>query len=549
MSRHNRSRTTTTLPVQAPAAASTRAGVHSRNLSFNEVRVSYTSPFWSQDEDGDIESEDENLNADLRTFEAIALTLPASPSLTPSLTRPAAAVRQRSSHRSLAHKLSSWKQPPPPIIDTTLSPPPSPRLPTHSSPCSDSNTDVDDFIPTLTGDKHSQIRLQDRSGMASWFKGSSAPVSLGMAIKGDSLEHSTLTSLPNRSAARLQKAALAQTTTKQSPPASKKFSFFGAKATLPKVAPTAAEDDDEFFNMDITTALFPVGRPDPMSPSSFRNLQDNSEALFLRMQTAYRLRTLSLQEAATEKCALQDEKDKSDARANLLKVQLEDTRSRVSEQESTIKELIDELVQERRRRHDEEEARKKSIALVRDRKPAALDVSPKTPSPVNRFPRKRVSNLTIASDSGFESEEDSMAESVFSRPRASSMSSSSTQHSSPDSLTGPPTLAPGSFRVAQLKTDASEQVPTIRPPLPQRLSTFQKVLNGIPTEPDPLRASELKTAAGSRSTCANCSGASTSKAWSAVSLLRSENRGLKERVIQLEGAVDCCLDFVGGIKA
>jgi hypothetical protein len=48
--------------------------------------------------------------------------------------------------------------------------------------------------------------------------------------------------------------------------------------------------------------------------------------------------------------------------------------------------------------------------------------------------------------------------------------------------------------------------------------------------------------------CENCRGKDASVAWDAVGLLRAENKGLKDRVGTLEGAVEGALDLVVGLR-
>jgi hypothetical protein len=92
-----------------------------------------------------------------------------------------------------------------------------------------------------------------------------------------------------------------------------------------------------------------------------------------------------------------------------------------------------------------------------------------------------------------------------------------------------------------------------RPKAIQQKSTFRKILNGISAMPDdePQASTEkaeeveLGMADGG---CRNCRGGPSSVAWDTVGLLRMENRGLKERVANLESAMDGALDLVNGLR-
>ncbi len=48
--------------------------------------------------------------------------------------------------------------------------------------------------------------------------------------------------------------------------------------------------------------------------------------------------------------------------------------------------------------------------------------------------------------------------------------------------------------------------------------------------------------------CENCRGKDASVAWNAVELLRSENRGLKDKIGALEDAVNGALDLCVGLR-
>ncbi|KZF19141.1 hypothetical protein L228DRAFT_241819 [Xylona heveae TC161] len=324
------------------------------------------------------------------------------------------------------------------------------------------------------------------------------------------------------------------------------------------LASIPAPADDEFLNLDINTALFPNGSSDPAaSPHAFRDLVSNAEATILRIQTAYKLRTMALHDISAEKSAQADELEESQTRARHLKMQLDDLSAKVSEQERTMKELAEELSAERQRRYEEEEARKRTITLVK--KPASIPMDGgdnndnKTLAATKRISR--------ASDSGFESEDESCAESVFSRvhDRADAASPAGTMFTSASGLTSPVELVSSSAPFplfsssspsvqkppnehAEDKPDDPSVTPTQRSSIPpQRSSAFQKMLRGIGA------TSMAKAAEAGLGGCANCRGEDASMAWNIVGHLREENAELNTRVGQLEGAVENCLDIVKGL--
>ncbi|PTB74229.1 hypothetical protein M440DRAFT_1393341 [Trichoderma longibrachiatum ATCC 18648] len=71
---------------------------------------------------------------------------------------------------------------------------------------------------------------------------------------------------------------------------------------------------------------------------------------------------------------------------------------------------------------------------------------------------------------------------------------------------------------------------------PPQMSTFQKLFKGISGDPN-------RDING----CRNCQGQDASIAWDTVGLLKAENKTLKERVSELEVAVEEVLDVVNGV--
>ena len=400
------------------------------------------------------------------------------------------------------------------------------------------------LLPTFTGDPPGQIRVEDKGGMlADWFSGSSEPVTLGILPsstkeQGDTATRGSITPSPASHPYRLHRKTTSESAMKVPPPNASRFSFFRTKPLSPEPQPDSVAHD-ELLQLDINTALFPGGPPDPFSPSSFHNLLTNAEGLLRRLQAAYKLRTVSLHEMTSKDAAQREELDEADMRARHLKLQLDDMAATVAERDEAVRVIKEELASERQQRRDEEEARKRSIILVGKPpvQPQPSDGARPRGLP-SRQPKKRESNGTIASDSGFESEDDcSSAETVFSRRHG--MVSPTTNMSSASGPTSPEPLQ-------HTSPISSPQAPTLRPTLgPRRPSTFQKILQGLST----TTANEVRlpddTDAG-HWRCANCHGGHAAEAWSVVGVLRDENQGLKRRVGELEGAVDGCLGIVGG---
>ncbi|KAI9818417.1 MAG: hypothetical protein M1827_000476 [Pycnora praestabilis] len=429
------------------------------------------------------------------------------------------------------------------------------RSPQHS-PQRSPTKEKSEFMATLTGDKNGQIKIEEKSSkIAGWFSGNSAPVSLGVvSVKEEDEEESSDNSqFPERPAAptptsinpsTLTRPANKRKSTVQSMASTSRFSLFGIKPSAAERETIPIPADDEFFNFDISTALFPAGPADPFSPSSFKNLLVNAEGLLLRLQTAYKVRTKTLEEMTAEKSAQQEELEEAETRSRHLKIQLDDMAEKFANQEKAMMDLVDELAQEKQRRREEEEARHKSIALVKRPDFDVEDVVEDDDDTSQRnVAKKRESKGTLSSDSGFESEGESSADSVFSRATETPISRSGTISSRTSGADSPELFQTPKLPQFPSATTTAMSATRVRPSLPpQRSSTFQNVLKGISINTADDGFGEEPRRWG----CANCEGGNAANAWGVVGTLRDENRGLKERVVCLEGAIEGCLDLVGG---
>ncbi len=390
-------------------------------------------------------------------------------------------------------------------------------------------------MPTLTGDKDGHIQIEDKPRrLAGWFNGRSTPVNLGVIPTSESADS------PQTSPA--LRPANSRSSTTHPTVSNSRFSFLYTKATpatLPTTTiPAPADDaDDEFLNLDIGAALFPLGSADSSSASSFTDFKVNAEVLLLRLQTAYKLRTSSLLELISEKKAQDEELEETGTRCRHLKQQLDDMALKVLDQENTMKEMAEELATEKRMRREEEEARIKSISLVTGS--PRLDAGRETCQS-----RKRESTASMASDSGFESGEDeSPTESIVSKTgsplsRSGTLSSRTSEGSSPEIFQQP---------------QFPPQVLQTRPGMPpKRTSTYQKVLKGISSRPstDSLRYDDEKEVVSTPQQwgCANCLGGNAAMAWCMVGDLKSQNKGLTARVADLENVVESSLDVIRGLS-
>ncbi|KAJ8111785.1 hypothetical protein OPT61_g5701 [Boeremia exigua] len=380
----------------------------------------------------------------------------------------------------------------------------------------------------------------------SWFNGSSAPVKLGVQQQDDDTVSESGSEVPseyyssdsesdsegeeeevqapntmnifNRKPTHTRAASETpvrseQMATPRKPqyqsPASSRFAWLlstqkNAVVPSPVPAPVYHNTEDELLSLNISQALFPHGPADPLAPSSFNDLLANAEALLTRYQKSYRQLSTALVDAQSEQSAQDDELDEAETRARHLKMQLETMAARATEQDEQMRTLMEELAFERHARQEEEAARSRSLALIRSQPQCSCQNTPRR--------RNRVSNSELSVDSGFESDAETDAASLFSRNCLS------------------PT---GTDRSSILEVEA-EVTPTKHKKVQslQRGGTYEKP-RGTPVSVQSWG-------------CANCEGGSQASVWGRLSKEREENRVLRHRVEALEDAVEGALDVVGG---
>jgi hypothetical protein len=278
-------------------------------------------------------------------------------------------------------------------------------------------------------------------------------------------------------------------------------------APAPTKQPAYHNADDELLNLNISQSLFPHGPADPLAPSSFNDLLANAEALLSRYQKSYRQLSTALVDAQSEQSAQDDELDEAETRARHLKMQLETMAARANEQDEQMRSLMEDLAFERRARQEAEAAHAHNMAL-RNQSAHTCQETPRR--------RNRISNSHVSIDSGFESECETDAASVFSRTCLS------------------PT---GTDRSSILEADAHETTPKARSPqLLQRGATYDK----------PHAPVDLQNGGWG---CTNCEGGRQAAVWGRLAKEREDNRSLRQRVETLEEAVESALDAVGGAWA
>lgn len=308
----------------------------------------------------------------------------------------------------------------------------------------------------------------------------------------------------------------------------------------------------------------------------------NAEGTILKLQTAYKIQLGAVHETAAERDAVREEKEESDLKAQCLQgkidaMMLQDAErtKQISEQESLIHELAAELAIEKRARAEEKEAREKSIALV---KAQAEAQTKRQQHRINRSSTSNISVDTTGEDLGFASarrnrdsanselsmgmesdmDVESGGESVFSRCKSPTLTVNSTaaassamsMRSSLGTGQSTPELQQATFaRVVpnpSLHPTANTPMFLPRPKSVQQKSTFQKLLSGMGSSEDTVTNEKglYEDIGMGVDGCSNCRGKDSSAAWDAVGLMRAENKGLKERISELEEGVDSALDIL-----
>ncbi|KAE8381406.1 hypothetical protein BDV26DRAFT_255508 [Aspergillus bertholletiae] len=388
--------------------------------------------------------------------------------------------------------------------------------------------DNTDRTPNPPTENLTRRRLEEGAKLfTGWFQGKSEPVNLGMTPQPESTGTSMMDAREFYGSSRAPTTRAQKRMTAPSPlkqvTSSNPFSFFGLKRQEPRLAlPEPA--DDELLNLDISAALFPTATTSLSEEEAFDTLRNNAETVIKKLQAAYKQRTFALHEALADKSEKQEELEETRTRVGNLKIQLDGMAEKVNQQEKAMNAMAEELEQERQLRHREDEARLRSIRLIRSSDDESIsDLGADLQTPTRNM--KRASNATCASDSGFDSGDESLAESVFSRreglesPASTIAPSSSISH-----ITLP---APVSTPLKEKELKPLPQTPT------PRQSAYDRVLKGI------------TSSWTSNSRCGICHGVPSCEAWSVLGILKEENKGLKERLGELELIIDDCLIMVG----
>lgn len=379
----------------------------------------------------------------------------------------------------------------------------SPTRPPHTH----RRTRTDTSTPRPERSYKGQLEQSGRR-LSDWFQGESAPLRFGFLRTSDRIPPrgvSSLPTIPPPTTSKFQRLSMPSPLKQVA--SSTPFSFL-SKNSDPRSQPLPEPADDEMLNLDINTALFPETGYLP-SEEALVALQRNAEKLVRQIHGAYRLRTFALHEALAERASQRDQIEESKTRVESVRSQLDGMADRSLEQDRTVKALQEELRVERQRN-------------TQLRNPAGLEDEDSQ----KQF-RKRLSGTTCASDSGFESGDESVADSTISRTTSGVFSP-------------PRTPAPEMLPVPRLSVshsrpqDGHSRSNSLKP------TTYDRMMKGL------YSTKVGNSLLGSMSRCSNCHGTNASDAWNIIEILKEENRGLKTRITELEAAVEDCISLVGG---
>ncbi|KAM7202124.1 hypothetical protein V8F20_004578 [Naviculisporaceae sp. PSN 640] len=428
------------------------------------------------------------------------------------------------------------------------------------------------FLPDqmpFTGDGRGGTKAVDnpRGGFAGWFSSSPVVPSSASSRGTTVIENTGVPSTADNTPTRLRRSTSSATVTTTA--ASRFMSAISSRFNPGSSNTSSMPLEDELCDLDIETVLFPPTSPladrDSFSPAAFKNFQTNAIGLLNRFQNAYREQTITVREMQAEKSAQNEEMEEAETRAQHLKMQLEGMARKAQEQETVMRQLMEELAAERKARANEQR-RFAALMTAGDKSPVVMseggsmvseDLGVDEDRLRLRLQKKdwRKSSGSMMSSAGGTNpltddtdEESAESESVFSRCRSPPLLSPLGNEIYNGSSTygngnGTGTLIEHARNASSLAIPSSTKQQQPQQQQKSGVSAFQKIIRGISgTESD-----EGSGGVTVVTECQNCQGQDASVAWDTVSLLRDENRHLKSRVGQLEVVVEGALDLVNGI--
>lgn len=385
-----------------------------------------------------------------------------------------------------------------------------------------------EYMPTLTGDTDRVIRVADPSSkgvLSGWFSGTSAPMTVGVPISNhEEMTPPTTPTYTSSPASLSRRPTVARNDTTPSKAASSSTSrltsFFSAKATPSRQPLPASLADDELLSIDINSLLYPSASDPSLtsSPSAYKNLQQTAEGLLKQLQSAYKARTVEATELRAEHDAQAEELEEERTRVLHLKMQLEEMAKRLVERDEEMELLKQELAHERR-------TTMKSVRAVAHSR-ATSGTSGSTGESEDLDVPSRNEDEEEEDDNSTETED----ESVFSHDHDGLVSPSLTVISEFSTTSAVSAAEVGKAMTARVvNVQVKNHLASPPPKVVQRRTTLKRLLGAGQRE-------EVNVMG-----CGRCR-----ESWDTVHLLKAENRGLKDRVGELEGGVEGALDVLAG---
>ena len=361
------------------------------------------------------------------------------------------------------------------------------------------------FVPKLNPSNTSTPEKTDtpNRSFADLFHGESAPIRLGAPISPTKEKEESELVMEYKTSFTERPAGMPRRGTAHSqtslPLVNKNTSWFGRRLTNP--TPSKQQTQDELASLNINASLFPNGPADPLDPAAFNDLLLNATNLLRRMQTAYKEKVEYIASMKPEMDAQREEVEEVETRSKHLKMQLEDISRQAQQQETAVQEMAQQLADEKMKVQEAREAAQ-TVRLV-PRSMSREDNEYTTPR------RRKRTSADNASDSGFESD----MESIFS------------EHSGADTPLSPPSTS----------ASHSHEQPW----------NFQQ-LNGTKSIQRRPSASTVSSRPGSSNPSRQRLGGEGA-AWATVDALRSENQGLRSEMDEMQKTLQGCIDLVSGV--
>lgn len=241
-----------------------------------------------------------------------------------------------------------------------------------------------------------------------FFGGEQAPIRIGAPVSPTKEKEKTEFVMEYRPSftERPRAGVRRQSTTHSinSTPTQSKQGWFGRKSVVNTPTRPQQQTQDELASLNINASLFPNGPVDSLDPSSFNDLLINATTLLNRMQAAYKEKVDYIATIQPEIDAQREEVEETETRNAHLKMQLEDLGRRAQEQDLAMQEMAQQVQSAKIEAQEAREATK-TIRVIR---PSSTEGTPTR--------RKKRTSDGSASDSGFESDLDSVVSSAVASP-------------------------------------------------------------------------------------------------------------------------------------